>query len=44
MSSSQREHGAQTLASRLDQMGRDFGDSGRVFRRHAMPDQFVYGR
>ena len=34
----QSKHGAQTLAARLDEMGRDFGNSGRMFRRHATSD------
>ena len=37
----QRQHRAQPLAPRLDQMGRDLGDARRVFRGHAVPDQRV---
>ncbi len=37
----ERQHGAQAFAPRLDQMGGDFGDAGRVFGCHARADQGV---
>jgi hypothetical protein len=38
----QRQHRAQALAARLDQMGRHFGDAGGMFAGHPRPDHAVH--
>ena len=37
----EREHRSQALAARLDEMGGDLGDAGRMFRDHSLADQKV---